>query len=176
MEITNSCFADTQAILDLYEQAISYQKAVFSRHWHSFDQGVLIQEIQERRHWKILINEQIAFLFSVTFEDPMLWEERNADPSVYLHRMVGSPTHRGYGFVRHVVEWALVYGRAHQKKFIRLDTCADNVKLNAYYLNAGFSFWRKKRFKSTDPVPKHYLEGDLNLYQIAIPAVAHSRD
>jgi GNAT superfamily N-acetyltransferase len=168
MEIINSNKRDLDLILVLYEEAIAYQKTKFSRHWHAFDKGTLIQEIEQKRHWKIVQEQDLAFIFSVAFEDPLLWDERNRDPSIYLHRMVCSPAYRGHGLVRQVVQWALAYGRASGKKFIRLDTCADNDKLNQYYQNAGFIFSGFKRFSPSDPVPQHYLEGALSLYQLAV--------
>ena len=169
MEIINSNMEDLEIILELYEQAIAYQKTKFSRHWHSFDRSILTKEIEQERHWKIVQHQEVAFIFSVAFEDPLLWDERNRDPSIYLHRMVSSPVYRGRGFVREVVQWALNYGRSNGKKFIRLDTCADNDKLNQHYQLAGFSFCGLKRFNPSDPVPKHYLEGDLSLYEMDIP-------
>ncbi len=169
MEFTNSNLKDLDSILMLYEQAIAYQKTKFSRHWHAFDQPTLLKEIEEARHWKIMLDKEIAFIFSVAYEDPLLWDNRNIDPSIYLHRMVSSPSHRGQGFVQAVVHWAIAFGRAHGKQFVRLDTCADNEKLNRYYQNAGFMYCGLKRFHPSDPVPQHYLEGDLSLYEMDIP-------
>ncbi|MHB8929251.1 MAG: hypothetical protein ACYC5R_01500 [Melioribacteraceae bacterium] len=52
----------------------------------------------------MLINGGIACVWAMTFNDPQIWEERNKDPSVYLHRIATNPNFRGQNLVGEIVK------------------------------------------------------------------------
>ena len=64
------------------------------------------------------------------------------------------------------MDWARVYAKEHQKRYIRLDTIGDNKGLIKHYTNAGFDFLGLFELKNVDSLPSHYKEGPACLFQI----------
>ena len=166
MIITNSAPEDLDVIQQLFDEAIRYQRTRSANAWHGMNRELIENEIRERMHWKIVEEEQIACLFSATYQDRLVWDERDLEPSIYLHRIVTNPAFRGRGYVRHIIAWAEDFGRALGKQYIRLDTNRDNERLNAYYRECGFVYCGTKQFDGSEPgVPLHYLGTGLSLYE-----------
>lgn len=169
MIITNCTPADLDLIFAFYDDAIAYQKQVFGKHWLGFERAKVAAEIAEQRQWKIVVDNQVACIFLVTFRDSLIWQERDNDESLYLHRIVTHSNFRGRGFVKDIVEWARQYAPTIGKKFIRLDTWGDNQKLIDYYLKHGFTFLGVTQVANTAAMPKHYEGISLSLFEIVLP-------
>ncbi|MEW6130626.1 MAG: GNAT family N-acetyltransferase [Acidobacteriota bacterium] len=168
MKITNSTMDDIDLILGFYDDAIAYQKKVFGQHWLGFERRQVEREIAEHRQFKIVVNEQIACTFVVTFNDPLIWGERDQDPAIYLHRIITHSAFRGAGFVKHIVEWAKAYARQNHKQFVRLDTWANNQKLIDYYIAHGFTYLGDIYPEKVNELPKHYEGVALALFEMNI--------
>ena len=168
IQILNSTASDIETIFELYDMAVAHQKKVFNKHWQGFSLEMVQQEVAENRQYKILVDGVVASIFAVTFNDPQIWEEKDADPSVYIHRIVTNPEFRGVGFVKIIIEWAKEYAKKNQLQFIRMDTWADNEKLLAYYTNCGFEHVGSIEIKADSGLPKHYEGISLNLFEIAV--------
>ncbi len=168
MGILHSTPEDLPFIFDLYDQAIAYQKKVGSRHWLGFDKKMVETEIAEKRQWKLVANGQIACIFVITWNDPMIWAERDLQPSLYLHRIVTNPDLRGGSYVKEIVSWARGFCKAHGRKFIRLDTFGDNLKLVSYYEACGFKFLGLTQLGKRPDLPKHYEGSSLALLEIEV--------
>ncbi len=168
MEILNSTPKDLDAIFELYDAAIAHQKAVSNMHWLPFDTQMVENEIAEGRQWKIVVEGQIACVFVTAYTDPAIWGEKDLDPSVYLHRIVTNPQFRGRGFVAEIVRWAIPHGKMLGKKFVRLDTWAENLKLKELYLFAGFQFLGIVSPANPAALPSHYSGITLGLFEIEI--------
>ena len=171
MLIINTKPEDLETIRRLFDLAIEYQKSKTDNYWHGMNEALIRKEIEEGLHWKIMEGDQIACFFSVAYNDPLVWDERDADPSIYLHRIVTNPAFRGRGYVKNIVAWAEAFGRMAGKRFIRLDTYIGNAKLNAYYRDCGFDLCGAKTFEDDKggKVPKHYLgPGGLSLFEKSI--------
>ena len=169
MLIINSTAADLDTLEELFDQAIQYQRSQFSGHvWQRMNRPLIAKEIEEKLHWKILEGDQIACFFSALYTDKQVWDERDADPSIYLHRIVTNPAFRGRGYVNHIISWAKEHARTIGKKYLRLDTGRDNRRLNEYYQKCGFVFCGIKQFTDeNDPsFPRHYLGSGLSLYEL----------
>jgi ribosomal protein S18 acetylase RimI-like enzyme len=167
MEIKNSTLEDIDTIFELYAIAVSYQKIKFpDNHWPEFDRQLVETEILENRQWKLLINGEIACVWATTFSDPEIWEERNIDPSIYIHRIATNPNFRGQNFVGKIVNWSKKYAQLTDKQLIRLDTCGDNQGLIKHYTNSGFTFLGMKRLKSAANLPAHYVNADVCFFEI----------
>jgi hypothetical protein len=167
MLITYTTIEDLDVLEDLFGLAIQYQQSRSGHSWRGMNRPLIEKEIREGYHWKIVEEGRIACFFSIAFNDRLVWDERDADPSIYLHRIVTNPAFRGREYVKHIVAWAEAFGRAAQKQWVRLDTGRDNERLNAYYLQCGFVFCGIKQFEDDgDPsVPKHYLGSGLSLFE-----------
>lgn len=157
MQIENSTIRDIDEIFRLYRIASAYQKAKQTVVvWPEFERQLVETEIRESRQWKMIIDEQIACVWAITFSDEQIWEERNADASIYIHRIATNPDFRGNNFVSIITEWAKGYAEGIGKDYVRLDTLGKNVKLIEHYTNAGFNFLGMFDLKTTKGLPDHY--------------------
>ncbi|MCZ4245146.1 GNAT family N-acetyltransferase [Pedobacter punctiformis] len=167
VQVLNSEAKDIDVIFDFYDMAIEHQKKVFNKHWQGFSREMVTTEIAENRQYKILVDGQVAAIFAVTFDDELIWKERDQD-SIYIHRIVTHPDFRGYSFVKQIVEWAKKYAAENDLQYIRMDTWADNEKLLKYYTGCGFDFAGTVSLTKTEGLPKHYEGISLNLFEIKV--------
>ncbi len=168
MMINNSTKADIDEIFRLYKIATDFQKTRFTVHWPEFELALVENEINEKRQWKLEIDGRIACVWATTFDDPQIWEERNADPSVYIHRIATNPDFRGQNLVAEIVNWAKDYAAENDKKFIRMDTVGDNTKLIAYYGKCGFEYLGPLKLRNTEGLPAHYDNATVSLFEIKL--------
>ena len=166
MRFENAVLSDIEVIFDLYSKAIEFQKRVFHHSWLGFDSQMVETEISESRLWKIVEEEQIACIYSVTYSDPFIWGEKSHDPAMYIHRIVTNPDLRGRGYARAITEWAKDFARTNDIRFIRMDTWGDNQKLIDYYQDCGFKFLGLTTPEISDALPKHYVGISLSLFEI----------
>jgi hypothetical protein len=166
MEIKNSNIKDLEQILKLYEKARNLQLIKGAVLWPIFDESLIKKEISENRQWKIIIDNQIACVWATTFSDPQIWNERNIDPSIYIHRIATNPIYRGMNLVSEIVKWSKDFAKENAKQFIRLDTVGENMGLIEYYQKCGFDFLGLKKLNNTDNLPAHYHKATVSLFEI----------
>ncbi|MDB9842556.1 GNAT family N-acetyltransferase [Polaribacter sp.] len=167
MTIKNSSISDIDAIFKQYLLASKYQqskKKVIV--WPNFDRKMVENEIAEKRQFQLLIDGEIACVWAITFSDPQIWEERNKDRAVYIHRIATNPEYRGNNFVHTIVKWAKTLAASEDLQFIRLDTLGENKKLIAHYKNVGFDFLGLFHLKDTSNLPEHYKKAAVSLFEI----------
>jgi len=169
MTIKNSTAEDIDEIFRLYKLATDYQRSIPDVvHWPEFSRMLIETEIQENRQWKIVIDNTIACVWAVTFSDPQIWQERNNDPAIYIHRIATDPNFRGRNLVGEIVRWARVYAQSNNKKFIRMDTVAENIGLIQYYTKCGFEFLGLSKLSDTAGLPAHYDNATVSLFEIKL--------
>jgi ribosomal protein S18 acetylase RimI-like enzyme len=168
MEIRNSMTEDIDTILEFYAEAISFQKEKGSVQWPEFEPMFIETEIKEGRQWKMVSGEDIACVWVTTFDDPQIWEEKNSDPSVYIHRIAVNSHYRGNNLVLELVEWAKKYAHLNGKKFIRMDTVGENHGLINHYKKCGFDFLGLYKLKNTRGLPAHYDNATVSLFEISL--------
>ncbi|MGO4819134.1 GNAT family N-acetyltransferase [Flavobacterium sp. W22_SRS_FP1] len=168
MKVKNSIEEDITEIFRLYKIATDFQKTRFTGHWPEFERNLVETEIAESRQWKIVIDNKIVCVWATTFNDPQIWEEKNNDPSIYIHRIATNPDFRGLNLVGQIVEWAKKYAFDNNKKFIRMDTVGDNPGLISYYSKCGFDFLGLLKLQNTDGLPAHYKNATVSLFQIKL--------
>lgn len=168
MKIINALISDIDNIFSLYDAAVEYQKTKFYKHWKGFERPLVETEIRENRLYKIVEDENIACIFSVVYNDPVIWGEKDKDPSMYLHRIVTHPSFRGRSYMKVIIEWCKEHGRQNNIRFIRMDTWGDNEKLIGYYVSCGFRFMGLTTPQLTAQLPKHYSDIHLSLFEIEI--------
>ncbi|RZL43443.1 MAG: GNAT family N-acetyltransferase [Pedobacter sp.] len=167
LKVKNSQPTDIDVIFDFYDMAIAHQKKVFNKHWQGFSRELVQTEIAENRQYKILVDGEVACVFAVTFNDQLIWGDRDYE-SIYIHRIVTHPNFRGFSFVKEIIKWAKEYAVANGIKYIRMDTWADNEKLLDYYTSCGFDFVGVVTLEKSEGLPKHYEGISLSLFEIAI--------
>lgn len=168
MEIQNSTIEDLEFIFALYKSATEYQKERFISHWPEFDQQMVINEIAELRQWKMIIDEEVVCIWATTFSDPLIWGEKDLDPSVYIHRITTNPSYRGKGLVSKIVDWSKKYSTENDKKYVRMDTVGENLKLIAHYTSCGFDFLGLSQLTNTDGLPAHYHHAVVSLFELKV--------
>jgi ribosomal protein S18 acetylase RimI-like enzyme len=166
--IQNCLLEDLELILALYRSATDYQKERFTSHWPEFDREMVIQEILEYRQWKMIINGEVACIWATTFSDPLIWENKDVDPSVYIHRIATHPNFRGNGSVKKIVRWAIEYATQHGKRFVRMDTVGENHKLIKHYTGCGFQFLGLSQLTNTEGLPQHYHNAVVSLFELEV--------
>lgn len=169
MTIENSTAVDIAEIFRLYKMASNHQtkiKAVII--WPEFERKLVETEVAEGRQWKLIIDGKIACIWATTFSDEQIWEERNADAAIYIHRIATNPDFRGQNFVSIIVDWARHFAIKTGKDFVRMDTIGNNMKLIEHYTNAGFQFLGLFNLKNTDGLPAHYKYGPVCLFEIKL--------
>lgn len=166
MEIQNSTPSDIEEIFRLYKMATDFQKGRSLAIWPVFERSLVETEIAENRQWKMVIDNKIACVWATTFDDPQIWEDRNADPSVYIHRIATNPEFRGRNLVENIVESTKQYAKANKKRFIRMDTVGENTGLITHYTKCGFDFLGLFKLTNTDGLPSHYDKATVSLFQI----------
>lgn len=169
MQIKNLGAGETGLIFELYRHATALQRQLGMVTWPEFDLAMIRREIEENRQWKLIDdNGETAFIWATTFDDPLIWEERNNDPSVYIHRIATHPARRGHDLVKQIVSWARQYAAENKRQFIRLDTVGENKKLIAHYTNCGFRFLGLHQLKNTADLPAHYHNAAVSLFEIKL--------
>ena len=165
--ILNSIPDDIPEIFRLYRLATAHQQAINAPViWPEFEPALVQTEVEEGRQWKLLIDGRIACVWATTFSDEQIWEERNSDPSVYIHRIATNPAFRGNNFVKIIVDWAKGYAKAQGKDFVRLDTLGNNTRLIKLYTGAGFEFLGLFELKNTEGLPAHYGTAPACLFEL----------
>ena len=111
MTFEASTINDIDSIFQFYDMAVEYQKTKFNKHWKGFERDLVEKEISENRQWKIIINNEIACVFAITFEDENIWKEKNSDKAVYFHRIATHPKFKGQHFVEKIVAWGRLFAK-----------------------------------------------------------------
>lgn len=168
MEIRTAGSADVDAIFDLYDKAVEFQKHVFDKHWLGFDASLVNREIAESRLWKMVENGEIACIWSVAYADPIIWGDNSHIGAMYIHRIVTTPDFRGRAFVRTIAGWARGHARENGLRFVRMDTWGDNQKLIEYYQGCGFEFLGIVTPSESDTMPAHYRGITFSLFEIGL--------
>lgn len=168
MIITNSTLTDIEEIFRLYKIATDYQKTKGAVQWPEFDVAMVKTEIVDNMQWKLVIDDEIACVWATTFTDPLIWKEKNNDPSVYIHRIATNPAFRGKNLVEQIVTWSKTYAKQHAKQFVRLDTVGKNEGLIAYYQKCGFRFLGLSTLNNTEGLPAHYHNATVSLFELTV--------
>lgn len=167
MLITNCEPRDLETILKLYEAARALQAERKMVVWPVFENTLMEQEITDKRQWKLVIDNEMACNWAITFSDKEIWEEKDQNDSIYIHRIATNPAFRGQRFIKNIVAWARDYACNQGKKFIRLDTLGNNKRLIRHYTDAGFNFLGVVQLADTSKLPLHYQrEPDCLLFEM----------
>ncbi len=168
MEILQSTSEDIDAILYLYEDATAYQRTVGKKSWKGFDRALVEKEINEKRHFKIVDEGELACTFLIAFNNPIIWKDSGDDNAIYLHRIATKANFRGRSYVKKIVDWSIEYGKDLNKSFVRLDTHSGNDKINDYYKSCGFKYKGMSSILWTEDLPEHYKDGPFSIFEIKL--------
>ena len=165
MEIRNSDLNDLSKIFELYKIATNFMKSKNQVYWPEFPKELILNEIEENRQWKLLIDGQIACIWATTLNDELIWGNKNNTPSIYIHRIVTNSAFRGQNLVKKIISWANEFGKHQGLKYIRMDTVGLNKGLIGHYEKFGFQFLGTKELENTNGLPEHYKDGEVCYFQ-----------
>jgi ribosomal protein S18 acetylase RimI-like enzyme len=88
-------------------------------------------------------------------KEQVIWREREAGDSLYIHRMVVNPACKGKRLFGEVLGWATRHAKSKGLRFVRMDTWADNPPLISYYASFGFRFVEYFTLPDSPELPVH---------------------
>ena len=166
--IVNTTLHDIDLIFSFFDAAITYQKRKGYNLWPQFERSLIETEIEEKRHYKIIENENVLGIFSVMYSDPVIWGERDKNDAVYLHRITVNPQFEGRKIMLPIRAWAIDHARQLEKKFVRMDTWGTNEQLRKYYIDCGFTYIGQQHLKEAPGLPAHYGGAELSLFEVGV--------
>ena len=139
-KIENTTPPDLEFVYELFDRAIEYQKRKGYPAWRGFDKGTLMNDVANQNQYKIVIESQIASVFSICYTDKVIWREAERGDAVYLHRIVVNPSFKGQKLVEPIVDWTIEHAKHLGLRFVRMDTWQHNPNIIEYYKSFGFAF------------------------------------
>ena len=169
MRIERTVIADIPEVEKIYSEARAYQFQQSGYAWPVFSKSFIEKEIIDKRHFKVLDkDDEMAGVFSIVKAEPIIWNDKDGKEAIYLHRMAIRNSYRGKNIAKKVVDWAMVEAWKNKKKFIRIDTWANNEALTDYYRKLGFEWIGKKQLPPTSDLPEHYNNIEVNLFEMKL--------
>ena len=154
---------------DFWNAALSRQKAAGLPLWPEYPAEKIRGEIQAGLHFSVfLANDVLAGFFSLALSDEPIWEEKECGDAIYIHRMCGNPKCKGKNLAASILSWAYGYAIGAGRKFIRMDTWADNPRLLKYYIACGFRHIRNRQIGFVPDLLPHYKNTNLALFENAV--------
>jgi ribosomal protein S18 acetylase RimI-like enzyme len=138
-KISNTELSNLKFIYQLFDEAIFYMKANKYIGWTTYDKNYLINDLENKNQFKITIDEEILVVFSICYNDPLIWREMEKGDAIYLHRIVVNPKFKGQKQFDKILNWIKIFAAEKGLKYIRMDTWADNPNIIEYYKSFGFS-------------------------------------
>jgi GNAT superfamily N-acetyltransferase len=168
IEIQPTADIDIDIIFRLYDDAIAYQKQVGNNQWLGFSKEAVLKEIEEQRHFKIVLAGEIVATFCITLSDPLIWKTAGENEAIYIHRIATSQSARGQNLLQHIIDWAKEFAKRNDLMFIRMDTGSGNDRLINYYSKCGFTFLGDTTVDYTSDLPAHYKDGKFALLEMKL--------
>lgn len=166
--IVNTVQKDLDMVFSLFDSSVAYQLKHQHNVWPRFNREFIETEIEEGRQFKILSDASVLGVFSVLYSDPVIWGDRDREPSVYLHRIAVNPLFKGGKLMPIIRDWAKDHARIKGKQFVRMDTWGDNASLRKYYIKCGFNYIGQRYLSNLEEESSHYGGPCLSLFQIEI--------
>ena len=166
LEATLCSRDDVKEILRLYDLATELMRCKNQTAWPVFERELVLDHIDENRQFKFVLENNIACVWSIAYSDPLIWGSRDAEPSIYLHRIATNPEFSGQRFVASIATWACGHARENDLRYVRMDTAGENRGLISHYQRCGFHFLGLTQIADTSGLPEHYQDTPISLFQI----------
>jgi ribosomal protein S18 acetylase RimI-like enzyme len=140
LNIIHTTDEDAEMIDFLFQEGMKLKRDNGYRVWDVIDYPGLARDRASRLQYKVQKKKDTLGVFSVQYEDPLVWRDRDRDRAIYLHRIVANPFSKGQRLFEIVLHWAIKHAREKRVRLVRLDTWSENRKLIEYYKSYGFRF------------------------------------
>ena len=168
MKIERCTASDLETIQNLYQNARSYQILKNAVVWPFFENKIILNAIDQGNQFKIVINKQIACVFTFTFEDPQIWGNLDQNDAIYIHKIATNSSFRGLHLVHSIIEFSKNRAVLNNKNFLRMDTVGQNQGLIDYYVACGFKFKGLYKLTNFDALPTHYHNATVSLFEMKV--------
>jgi ribosomal protein S18 acetylase RimI-like enzyme len=167
-KVENTQLADLALLHLFYDEAIRYQQTKGFPVWINFDNKVLENDVLNGNHYKVLVDSQVAIVFSVCYSDKIIWRDMEKGNALYLHRIVVNPAFRGQKLFGVIVDWTTGHARRKKLQYIRMDTWANNAVLIEYYKSFGFAFIEQYTTPDSIELPAQNRKLELALLELRV--------
>lgn len=175
MRIKTSNLSDEACFLAFWNAALVYQRENKLPLWPDYPATKIREEVQHGLHFSVFNpNDDLVGYFSVVLSDPVIWAGDEKGDAIYIHRMCVNPAVKGGRLAQYVLAWACGYAAAKKRKYVRMDTWGDNLRLVDYYTSCGFRHIRTRNLGDVPELPPHYNNAVLALFQNEIEVAEHS--
>jgi ribosomal protein S18 acetylase RimI-like enzyme len=164
-KIVHTELGDLPLIYELFAHSIDYQKARGYPVWENYDRNAIVRDIEERNQYKAVNDAGTGIVFSVGYQDRIIWREMDDGKSIYLHRIVVNPKFKGQKLFGLIMNWALEHIRQKGLKNVRMDTWAANTNIIEYYKTFGFEVIENYTTPDTPALPIHNRKLALTLLE-----------
>ena len=161
---------DLPSIYNFFDQAIDYQKRNNYPVWPDYDKGLLIRDIEENKQFKLVVDDQMACVFTICYEDKIVWREKDTGDSLYLHRVAVNPIFKGNRLFGHINNWCAKRAEKNNLLYVRMDTWADNPSLVNYYMEFGYEIVEYFMTPDSDELPIQQRGNNVVLLQLEVLA------
>ena len=168
MKIENCTISDVQTIENLYANARKIQLEKNAVVWPIFESSAILDAIKDKRQYKVCIDNQIACVFTFTFQDQSIWGNLDKNDAIYIHKIATNANFRGNNLVEKLIDFSRKQAVSMNKSFLRMDTVGQNQGLISYYTKCGFEFLGLKKLENFDDLPAHYHKASVSLFQLKI--------
>ncbi|MDI9312918.1 MAG: GNAT family N-acetyltransferase [Limnohabitans sp.] len=166
--ILNTVPDNLEFIYTLFEDAIKYIKKNNYIGWTTYDKSQLINDLENKNQFKILINDEIATVFSVCYDDPLIWREMEKGDAIYLHRIVVNSKFKGQKQFEKILNWAKNKATERKLNYIRMDTWAANSNIIEYYKSFGFTHIEDYTTPNTLNLPEQHRNLKVALLELKL--------
>lgn len=174
VEIINAEPADFNSICQLFEQAILFQKKNNYIGWASYDKDCIKKDIEQKRLYKLVRAKDLLGIFSICYSDELIWQDKEKADAIYIHRVLLNQQFKGLKIFQYIINWAMELAAQLNRRFIRIDTWANNEKIINYYKSYGFKFIENYTTPGTAALPIQHRDLkvallELNLQKKLVP-------
>jgi ribosomal protein S18 acetylase RimI-like enzyme len=168
INVINTDANDLEQIFELFEHSINYQEKKGYPVWRNYDKNAIIKDIENKHQYKVVADSRTAIVFSVRYDDKIIWRELDKGNSIYLHRIVVNPEFKGQRLFQAILNWAIEHSKQKGLTSIRMDTWAVNPNIINYYKSFGFTFVENYTTPDTEKLPVHNRNLALTLLEYKI--------
>lgn len=167
-KVDNATPDDLPFICELFEQAIAFQKSHNYIGWNNYDINYIRKDIDQKLLFKIIEEENMVCVFSICFNDHLIWRNMEKGDAVYLHRIILNREFTGSKAFEKVFSWAVRFAKENGLRYIRMDTWADNSKIIDYYKSYGFRFIENYKTSDTKDLPEQHRNLNVALLEYSL--------
>lgn len=168
IQVINTTTDDLHTVIWLFEQAIKLQGEKGYKVWDGIDKVALQKDIELNLQYKIVSGNDILCIFSIQHNDPFIWQDKDQNDAIYIHRIVVNPNFKGQKLFQKVLDWVKHFAMQNKLKFVRMDTWADNVKIIEYYKSFGFEFIENYHTTNATELPIQNRNLNVALLQLEV--------